>query len=122
MGDVRALWRGADDYLRKPFEAAELRAVLDRAVERLELSRQNAALRRQLDDERRRLEAELAQAARVQAELLARTPPRLAGFELAARCLPAREVGGDFYDWQQPARDRVTRTARRSFGRSAGST
>jgi sigma-B regulation protein RsbU (phosphoserine phosphatase) len=107
---IEALRRGADDYLRKPFEPAELQAVLARTVERLELSRQNAALRRQLDEKHRQLEAELARAARIQAELLPLTPPRMAGFELAARCLPAREVGGDFYDWQQPACDCVTLT------------
>jgi len=107
---IEALRRGADDYLRKPFESAELQAVLARTVERLELGRQNAALRRQLDEQRRQLEAELARAARIQAELLPQRPPPLVGFELAARCLPARAVGGDFYDWQQPEPDRVTLT------------
>ena len=57
---VEALRRGADDYLRKPFETAEFEAVLDRTVQRLQLVRQNAALRRQLDKQRRRLEAERA--------------------------------------------------------------
>ncbi len=27
--------------------------------------------------------------------------PPLPGFEIAARCLPAYQVGGDFYDWQE---------------------
>jgi serine phosphatase RsbU (regulator of sigma subunit) len=29
--------------------------------------------------------------------------PRLPGYSIAARCIPAREVGGDFYDWHFPA-------------------
>jgi len=43
---------------------------------------------------------ELQRAGEVQATLLPRTVPVLPGYELAARCLPARQVGGDFYDWQ----------------------
>lgn len=97
---VEALRRGADDYLRKPFDRTEFQAVLDRTLRRLQLSRHNAALQFELDDKGRRLAAELARAAQVQSDLLPRDTPSLAGFELAARCLPAREVGGDFYDWQ----------------------
>ena len=98
---IDALRRGADDYLRKPFESREFQAVLERTVRRLELSRQNTALRRQLDEKRQQLEAELARAARVQADLLPRDVPRLPGFDLAGLCVAAREIGGDFYDWQE---------------------
>ncbi len=97
---TEALRRGADDYLRKPFERTELEAVLQRTVSRLEMRRQNASLRMQLDTRRRELEQELARAAHVQAELLPRDIPDLPGYELSARCIPALEVGGDFYDWQ----------------------
>ncbi|MEO7908241.1 MAG: SpoIIE family protein phosphatase [Roseiflexaceae bacterium] len=97
---INALRRGADDYLSKPFDTREFQAVLQRTVERLRLRRQNAVLRAQLDQKHRQLEAELSRAARIQAELLPTLMPALAGFELAARCMPAREVGGDFYDWQ----------------------
>ncbi len=90
---VEALRRGANDYLRKPFDRAEFHAVLDRTIAVLALARQNRRLRQQLD-------AELARAAEVQTELLPREYPRVPGFEVAARCLPARQVGGDFYDWQ----------------------
>jgi CheY-like chemotaxis protein len=97
---VEALRRGADDYLRKPFDRAEFGATLDRTVQRLELGRQNTWLRARLDEQHRQLEAELARAGAVQADLLPRDRPAIAPFELAARCVPAREVGGDFYDWQ----------------------
>jgi phosphoserine phosphatase RsbU/P len=40
-------------------------------------------------------------AAEIQAKLLPRSYPRIPGFDLAARCLPAKQVGGDYYDWQE---------------------
>ena len=97
---IDALRRGADDYLRKPFDRQDFEGVLERTVSRLVLRRQNAALQRQLETQRRELAAELARAGRVQADLLPATVPTVSGFELAARCIPARAVGGDFYDWQ----------------------
>lgn len=43
--------------------------------------------------------AELRRAAQVQAGLLPADVPRLNGYDLAARVVPAGSVGGDFYDW-----------------------
>lgn len=93
---VEALRSGADDYLRKPFDRHDFQAVLERTITRLARARHNAELRR-------RLASELARAAEIQSELLPRACPLLADFDLAARCIPARQVGGDFYDWQQAA-------------------
>lgn len=55
------------------------------------------------DSELRRyqLQLELVYAAEIQAKLLPRSYPAIPGFDMAARCLPAKQVGGDFYDWQQ---------------------
>lgn len=50
---------------------------------------------------RMQLQLELVYAAEIQAKLLPRCYPEIPGFEMAARCLPAKQVGGDFYDWQQ---------------------
>jgi len=96
---VDALRLGADDYLRKPLNPAELTAVINRTVTRLQLRRQNALLQAQLDEKRRQLEAELQRAALVQQGLLPQIVPEVSGYELAGCCLPAREVGGDYYDW-----------------------
>ena len=47
------------------------------------------------------LQLELVYAAEIQAKLLPRSYPKIPGFDLAAKCLPAKQVGGDFYDWQE---------------------
>ncbi|MEX5259312.1 PP2C family protein-serine/threonine phosphatase [Kocuria sp. CPCC 205263] len=68
---------------------------------------------RDLDARRRRILAEMAgwverelaaqheidDAVHVQRMLMPRTTPALPGYELAAHYAPARDLGGDFYDW-----------------------
>ncbi len=48
-------------------------------------------------------DVELDRAGAVQRGLLPRRAPELEGYRVAARCLPARGVGGDFYDWTTTA-------------------
>ena len=48
---------------------------------------------------RERLERELQLAREIQQTLMPRQLPDLPGWELAVLCLPARQVGGDFYDF-----------------------
>jgi len=79
---VEAMRRGACDFIQKPWENQRL----------------IAAIRKQVDSGRRR-KSELEIAAAVQQKLFPGDPPRLATLECAARCLAAREVGGDYYDF-----------------------
>jgi serine phosphatase RsbU (regulator of sigma subunit) len=46
-----------------------------------------------------RLEKELAIARQIQESILPESLPRLEGFDIAALTVPAREVGGDYYDF-----------------------
>ncbi|MBC8161736.1 MAG: GAF domain-containing protein [Roseiflexaceae bacterium] len=46
-----------------------------------------------------RVEQELEIARRIQSNLFPHALPQLAGLELDARCIPARETGGDFFDF-----------------------
>lgn len=72
------------DYLLKPVTRQRLSATLDRLSDKLRVRR---------DEER-----ELSAAVRAQAHLLPRALPAPDGFAVAAVTLPARGVGGDFYD------------------------
>ena len=48
--------------------------------------------------QKERLDAELSIASGIQQGILPRVLPSVEGYEFAARCLPALEVAGDFYD------------------------
>ncbi len=49
--------------------------------------------------EKGRIERELQMARKVQSGLLPQTTPQVSGWDFAARWRPAREVGGDYYDF-----------------------
>ena len=74
----------ATDYLLKPVSRAKLAATLDRVRSRLS---------KQSD-----LERDVMAASEVQAQMWPGSLPEISGFDCAAASLPARGVGGDFYD------------------------
>lgn len=73
----------ATDYLLKPVSRAKLAVTLDRV--RARLAKQN-------------VERDVAAASAVQAQMWPGALPAIPGFDCAAASLPARGVGGDFYD------------------------
>ncbi len=74
----------ATDYLLKPVSRVKLAATLDRV---------RARLARQSD-----LERDVEAGSRVQLQMWPGALPSIPGFDCAAASLPARGVGGDFYD------------------------
>ena len=115
-----ALRRGADDYIRKPFEKVDFLAVLDRTTARQLLHRQNASLRIRLEEQRRQLEREVAHAADTLAGMLPVGSPCIEGFDVAAVCTYASEAGGDFYDWQQLPSGALSLTVGDVMGKGLG--
>ena len=79
---VEAMRRGACDFIQKPWDN-------DRLV---------AAIRKQAESERRK-RSELEIAANVQQKLFPRNLRPMRTLDYAGQCLPAREVGGDYYDF-----------------------
>ena len=57
--------------------------------------------------EKKRLEEELRIARQIQMSLLPRGPLDVPGLAVTALCVPAREVGGDYYDFFQLPGDRL---------------
>jgi sigma-B regulation protein RsbU (phosphoserine phosphatase) len=55
----------------------------------------------------RRIEADLAQAARIQRDLLPKSDPRLEGYDISGVNVPCYEVGGDYYDFIPITDDRL---------------
>jgi serine phosphatase RsbU (regulator of sigma subunit)/putative methionine-R-sulfoxide reductase with GAF domain len=62
------------------------------------LAIKNAQLVEELK-EAERIKREIEIASRIQMSLLPRHPPQWEGLDLAGRCIPAQNVGGDYYDF-----------------------
>lgn len=88
---LRGMRAGVDDYLTKPLDRNDLAA-------RLIAASRVSALHRQIVEQQRELESEVAMAAGIQAGMLPAEPPTVPGADLAGTCLPAANVGGDYYD------------------------
>jgi phosphoserine phosphatase RsbU/P len=86
---VEAMRRGACDFVQKPWDNARLLgAIRKQAVE--------ASARIKAD---RRVKTELEIAQNVQQKLFPHQTRQLASIDYAGRCVPAREVSGDYYDF-----------------------
>ncbi len=98
---IESLRNGATDYVLKnrlSRLAPAVNRALGEAEERIELKKAEEALR-DIELRQLQLQTELKYAAEIQAKLLPRSYPDIPGFDIAARCLPAKQVGGDFFDW-----------------------
>jgi len=49
--------------------------------------------------EKQQMDQELALAAKIQSNLMPKENPKISGYEIAAKNIPSRMVGGDFYDF-----------------------
>ncbi len=79
------------------FTAGDLK-LLSTIASQAAISIYNTQLVEELkESERVKRDMEIAQ--RIQMSLLPKRPPRFRGVELAGRCVPARNIGGDYYDF-----------------------
>ena len=91
---VRCLELGADDYVSKPFNPVVLQARIESSLAKKRLQDHKSQLLAALS-------RELQIGQRIQLGFLPPQLPQPAGWTLGASCIPARQVGGDFYDAYQ---------------------
>ena len=99
-----AMNRGAFDFLTKPIDFNDFEITLAKTIQQTRVNREAAQVREQLAQ----FQKELSIAAEIQRSFMpAGAALALPGAELHATMLPARVVGGDFYDFFQIDADRL---------------
>lgn len=88
---VHCIEMGAEDYLTKPINRILLKARIDASLEKKRLRDKQKAIVKRLENE-----MELARI--TQMSLLPEKLPSFPGYAFGAMMMPARSVGGDFYD------------------------
>ncbi|MBW4717746.1 PP2C family protein-serine/threonine phosphatase [Saccharothrix obliqua] len=96
LGALETCVRAGFEYVAPPYSPVLLRSRLVSAWERGRLTTRGERLA--ADESRREYERDLFVAHELQAGFLPDALPQPPGWELAARCRPARMVSGDFYD------------------------
>ncbi len=89
-------------YIVKPWDPPDLLMTVERGLESHRLAIENARIRKELI-RRERLARELEIARDIQRYILPASCPALNGYEMAVEYHPAREVGGDLYDFDYDA-------------------
>jgi sigma-B regulation protein RsbU (phosphoserine phosphatase) len=89
---VKCIEMGAEDYLTKPVNQVLLRARINASLEKKRLRDQQTLLLQQL-------EGELEIARQTQQSILPVRLPQRGGYDFGASMIPARVVGGDFYEF-----------------------
>ncbi len=100
----QALWGGVITYFKDPDGNSFALASFDEESRAVEAQRRAAAAK--LEAERRAAQ-ELEIAQQVQTRLFPQTLPPLATLDYSGKCIQARQVGGDYYDFLDLGRDRV---------------
>ena len=95
MKNIRtAMNRGAFDFVTKPVDFKDLRITIDRTLRHLEEWRAALAARDQLVA----LQNELGVASKIQQSILPTQFPAAPEYQVFGHMVPARNVGGDFFD------------------------
>jgi PAS domain S-box-containing protein len=95
-----AMYHDITQLKRIEEEVRQLNKDLERRVtERTEQLKSAMAKQQEVAQERERIEQELRVARLIQHTLLPKSLPELEGHQIAVHYQPAREVGGDFYDF-----------------------
>ncbi|HLH32035.1 MAG TPA: SpoIIE family protein phosphatase [Terriglobia bacterium] len=107
MQNIRtAMNRGAHDFVTKPIDFQDLEVTINKTLRTVDTLKQAQREREQLLS----IQQELNVASRIQLSILPRTFPAFpnrSDFDLFAAIIPAKHVGGDFYDFFLVDEDRL---------------
>ena len=108
MGNIRsAMNNGAFDFATKPIDLDDLSVTIEKAIEQIEYIKKAQAEHSQLES----LKTDLAVAREIQQAILPRVfppfPENSSEIDLAALMTPAKDVGGDFYDFFRIDENRI---------------
>jgi len=101
QGELIGLLNLGPRMSQQEYSADDRKLLSDLAIQAAPAVRVAQLVRQQQEEaqERERIEQELRIARLIQQTLLPKSVPELEGFQVAAYYQPAREVGGDFYDF-----------------------
>lgn len=108
MGNIRsAMNNGAFDFATKPIDLDDLSVTIEKAVEQIEYIKNSQKEHTQLES----IKSDLAVAREIQHAILPRIfppfPENEGELDLAALMEPAKDVGGDFYDFFRLNEDHI---------------
>lgn len=108
MGNIRqAMNNGAFDFATKPIDLDDLSVTIEKAIEQINYVHQMQQEHSQLES----LKGDLAVAGEIQQAILPRMfppfPEDADKIDIAASMTPAKDVGGDFYDFFRIDEDRI---------------
>ena len=107
MKNIRtAMNRGAFDFATKPIDMEDLSLTIEKAVEEVNYIKQTQREHLQLES----IQSDLAVAGEIQKAILpCRFPPfpEIKSLDIYASMTPAKEIGGDFYDFFRLDDDRI---------------
>ena len=108
MANIRtAMNNGAFDFATKPIDLNDLSVTIEKAIEQINFIKASKKEHSQLES----LRGDLAVAGEIQQAILPRIFPPFPEFEdqldIFASMTPAKEVGGDFYDFFKIDEDRI---------------
>src|SRR5215471_17770911 len=87
------------EHTRRGFFTEDHKRTITTLAAQIAIALENARLYEQVARQERRLERDLALARELQFRLLPQAMPKMANLEVAAKFVPAREIGGDLYDF-----------------------
>ena len=100
MGNIRtAMNNGAFDFATKPIDLDDLSVTIEKAIEQIDFVKKSQMEHTQLE----MIKTDLAVAAEIQQAILPKQQPAFdnceAKFDLGQIMIPAKDIGGDFYDF-----------------------